>query len=66
MRIRALVQNKVMLILVDFGSSHSFVNQSFLDQTGIVTRAAVPLQVRVVNGEVLKSDKQVHALEWWA
>jgi hypothetical protein len=66
MRIRALVQNKVMLILVDFGSSHSFVSQSFMDQTGIVTRAAVPLQVRVVNGEVLKSDKQVHALEWWA
>jgi hypothetical protein len=66
MRIRGLVQNKVMLILIDLGSSHNFVSQSFLDQIGMVTRAAVPLQVRVANGEVMKSDKQVHALEWWA
>jgi hypothetical protein len=66
MRIRALVQNKVMLILVDSDSSHSFVSQSFLDQTGILTRVAIPLQVRVANGEVMQPDKQVHALEWWA
>lgn len=31
MRLRALVQNKVMLMLVDSGSSHTFVSQAFLD-----------------------------------
>lgn len=30
MKLRALVQNKVMLILVDSGSSHSFVSSAFL------------------------------------
>jgi hypothetical protein len=30
MRMRALVQNKVMLLLFDSGSSHTFVSSSFL------------------------------------
>jgi hypothetical protein len=30
MKIRALVNNKIMLILVDSGCLHSFVNQAFL------------------------------------
>jgi hypothetical protein len=30
MRLRALVHNKVMIILVDSSSSHSFVNNSFV------------------------------------
>jgi hypothetical protein len=53
MRIRGLVQNKVMLILIDSGSSHNFVSQSFLDQIGMVTWAAVLLQVRVANGSLI-------------
>jgi hypothetical protein len=28
-KLRAMVQNKVMLVLVDSGSSHSFVSSSF-------------------------------------
>jgi hypothetical protein len=35
MCIRALVHNKVMLILVDSGTSHSFVSASFVQHTGI-------------------------------
>jgi hypothetical protein len=36
MRVRALVQDKIMLILVDSGSYHSFVSSSFLLQTKII------------------------------
>jgi predicted aspartyl protease len=57
MRIRALVKNKVMLILVDSGSSHNFVSKEFLHQTGIQTSATTPLQVKVANGELLGSDR---------
>jgi hypothetical protein len=66
MRIRALVHNKVMLILVDSGSSHSFVSQSFLLSTGIQSCVAVPLKVRVTNGDTSVSDQQVSDMEWWA
>jgi hypothetical protein len=54
MRIRALVHNKVMLILVDSGSSHSFVSQSFVAHTDIQAAPAKPIQVRVANGETLE------------
>jgi hypothetical protein len=57
MRICALVKNKVMLILVDSGSSHNFVSKEFLHQTGIQTSTATPLQVKVANGELLGSDR---------
>jgi hypothetical protein len=66
MRISALVHNKVMLILVDSGSSHNFVSSAFLLQTGISSQPVAPMHVRVANGEVLSSAHQVKELEWWA
>jgi hypothetical protein len=65
MRIRALVHDKVMLILVDSGSSHRFVSDSFMQQAGITAEPASAIQVRV-NGETLLSDSKVAALEWCA
>jgi hypothetical protein len=59
MRIRALVQNKVVLILVDSGRSHSFISQSFVSRVGIHTSTTTALQVKVANGETLKSCQQV-------
>jgi hypothetical protein len=53
MRLRALVHNKVMLILVDSSSSHNFVNNSFVQRTGLVTMPTKTMQVRVANGELL-------------
>lgn len=35
LQLRGRVQNKVMLFLLDSGSSHSFVNTSFLTKVGI-------------------------------
>lgn len=32
LRLRALVGNQIMLILVDFGSSNSFINANMLDR----------------------------------
>jgi hypothetical protein len=64
MRMRALVQNKVMLILVDSGSSHTFVRSSFLTKLGIHAKPTTPRQVKVANGEVLITDHYVPKLEW--
>jgi hypothetical protein len=43
MRICALVHNKVMLILVDSGSSHNFVGPAFLLQTRIPSQSVAPM-----------------------
>ena len=65
MKLRSLVKNKVFLLLVDSGSSHSFVSSAFLQKVGIVPVSAPPKQVRVANGDIIISDKCVPELEWW-
>lgn len=46
LRVRALVQNKVMLILVDSGSSHSFVSKAFLETVRCQALPTTPRQVK--------------------
>jgi hypothetical protein len=50
MRIRTLVKKKVMLILVDSGSAHSFINESFIQNTGLTPTQFSTMKVRVANG----------------
>lgn len=66
MGVRALVHNQVMLVLVDSGSSASFINRVMVDRLGLVTSKCSPAIVKVANGETLRSDQMVHSLEWWA
>jgi hypothetical protein len=54
-----------MLILIDSGSSHSFVSASFLQNCDIQPTTMVPQRVKVANGDELLSDQQVRNLEWW-
>jgi hypothetical protein len=65
LKLKSMVHNKVMLILVDSGSSHSFVSSSFIQKCGISTSSMKPSQVKVANGEILISDKVVKDMEWW-
>lgn len=66
MRVRALIQNQVMIILIDFGSSHSFVNNSLLLKLQMKTENTPPAQVNMANGDILLTDKMVLGMEWWA
>jgi len=65
LQLRALVKNKVLLILIDSGSSHSFLNQSFVDLLQLQTVPSPSRAVKLANGQVLLTDKIVPALEWW-
>lgn len=65
MKFRSLVQNKVMLMLVDSGSSHTFVSSHFLAQLGIQAQPITPRTVKVANGEVLIANQYVSGMEWW-
>lgn len=63
--LRALVGNQVMLILVDSGSTHSFVDRKFLAHTNLETQAIPLVSVKVANGDRLHCDSMVPALTWW-
>jgi hypothetical protein len=64
-KLRAVVGNKVMQLLVDGGSSHNFVSSAFLQTCGITPTPMSPKQVQVANGELIMADKKVLSLEWW-
>jgi hypothetical protein len=66
MRVRALIQNQVLVMLVDSGSSSSFVSQRMVDQLALSTEVVSLVRVKVANGESMLSSKRVAALEWWA
>jgi hypothetical protein len=63
--IRALVKNHVLSILVDFGSSHSFLNAAMLSRIQYTATPAKCMIVRVGNGQHIFSDLKVEKLEWW-
>lgn len=65
-RIRALVDNQVMLVLVDSGSSHSFINSAFLSRINCQTSKIPEATVKVANGEMLVCDTLVPELTWLA
>jgi hypothetical protein len=65
LKVKALVRNKVMLISIDSGSSHSFVSKTFLSTMGITALPTTPKQVKLANGQMLLTDHWVPDLEWW-
>lgn len=65
MKLRAQVQDKVMLTLVDSGSSHSFVSTKFLKPVGLTPIPTRPQQVKVANGQVLITDHWIPKMSWW-
>ena len=65
MKLRALVGKKVMLLLVDSGSSHSFVSNHFLPHLACQIQQVQPYTVHLANGESILTDQVVPRLEWW-
>jgi hypothetical protein len=65
-QIRALVENKVMLLLIDSGSTHSFVDQSLVEKMQLSTTDIPMLRVKVANGEVISCAAAIPNMQWWA
>lgn len=66
MVVRALIGNQVMVILVNSGSSTSFISKRMVDKLNIPVTNYVATTIKVANGEAMTSDKMVKSLEWWA
>lgn len=66
-KIRALVGTQVMLLLVDSGSSHTFIDQQLVARLNCKTEALPKsMRVRVANGQFLHCNSEVKQLEWWS
>nr|AAP54660.2 retrotransposon protein, putative, unclassified [Oryza sativa Japonica Group] len=51
--LRALVHSKVLLLLVDYGSSHSFIDYNFAQMLGLPLKPIPSTLVKVANGDCL-------------
>lgn len=64
MRLKGSIQGKNILVLVDSGSSHTFVSTSVAHSLCGATLLAQPIQVRVANGALLSCTTEISAAQW--
>jgi len=62
-KLKTRVKNKVMLILVDSGSTHSFINSQFVTLANIPTIPISPRKVKLANGEWITTNSMVSQLQ---
>jgi len=54
-----------MLVLLDSGSSHSFVSSSFVQLAKLTTVSTEPRKVKLANGQWFTTSKMVPSLHWY-
>jgi len=64
-KLRTLVKNKVMLVLLDLGSSHSFISSSFVAMANLPTIPVTTKTVKLANGQPLNAQAKVLNLPWY-
>jgi hypothetical protein len=63
--LRALAKNQALSILVDSGSSHTFLNASMLSRLQCLVSPAKHMKMKVANEQQVMSDSVVKIFEWW-
>jgi hypothetical protein len=63
MKLKTRVKDKVMLILVDNGSTHNFISSHFVNLTQLPIVPLPPKRVKLDNGQWLVTNKMVKNLE---
>ena len=61
-KLRTKVKNKTMLMLVDSGSTHSFISSNFVQLAQLPTIPIPPRKVKLANGEWITTNRMVSQL----
>jgi len=62
-KLKARVKDKVILILVDSGSTHSFISSQFVELAKLHTVPTSTRKVKLANGEGMQIDRMVPQLQ---
>jgi hypothetical protein len=62
-KLKAKVKDKVLLILIDSGSTHSFISQQFVDMARLTTVPCPTRKVKLANGQHLTTNRMVAQLQ---
>jgi hypothetical protein len=63
-RLRGLVDNHILLILVDSGSTGSFLNASMLSRLHCSMQHTAPVTIKLANNDTLQCTQWVPSLPW--
>ena len=55
MRIIRVLRNRQVVILIDSGSTHNFVDAKLAEVLGIISTSGDAIQVRIANGQIISS-----------
>jgi hypothetical protein len=61
---QGMLQNQELLVLIDSGSSHTFLNAKSLPLLQGVDKLSAPITVQVANGQILKCEHYLPAATW--
>jgi len=65
-KLHGIVKDQELLILIDSGSTCTFISSKTANTLNCVLRPAPPIQVAVANGDKLQSTHQVLNFSWWS
>jgi predicted aspartyl protease len=60
-----LVKNQALVILLDSGSSHTFLNKALTQKLQLSISLIAPMAVKVADGASLSCSAEVRQFEWW-
>jgi predicted aspartyl protease len=64
MRVQALIQDQMLVMLIDSGSSATFISQRIVAKLGLITEDCSTVRVKMANGAAMISDKRVKEVVW--
>lgn len=64
-RLLGQLQKQRVLMLIDSGSSHCFVNESIAATLKGTENKIQPLQVKIADGGLMTCDRELIGCEWW-
>ena len=66
MRIMGKIKNQTLVMLVDSGSTHNFMDQTVARKLKCATRVIAGVPVTIANGDTLKAQKICEGIKWEA
>lgn len=64
-RLQGFIQRHEVLMLVDSGSSHSFISEKLANKLQGVRSSLTPLKVKIADGGVLQCCEEFPNCHWW-
>jgi hypothetical protein len=65
-KVRSIMGKQVMLMLVDSGSSSTFISERMVKQLKLKVEECHSVQMKVASGHKMICNSMVQNVEWWA